>query len=84
MGLQKRHLSADALEALKEHFVAGRGGFPLVRTPEPIVDALATASRAVIDGVALSWVEYLPGVQQWIAEVLPLLEQAGLRQPLPS
>jgi hypothetical protein len=26
-------------------------------------------------------VNYEAGLQQWIAEVLPLLEQAGLRQP---
>jgi dimethylsulfone monooxygenase len=81
MGFQKRHLSAEALEGLKAQFVAGWGGFPLVGTPEQIVDALAQASRVGIDGVTLSWVNYEAGLQQWIAEVLPLLEQAGLRQP---
>src|SRR5579883_976451 len=84
MGLQKRHLSAEALEGLKAQFVAGWGGFPLVGTPEQIVDALVQASRAGIDGVTLSWVRYEAELRQWIAEVLPLLEQAGLRQPCPA
>jgi alkanesulfonate monooxygenase SsuD/methylene tetrahydromethanopterin reductase-like flavin-dependent oxidoreductase (luciferase family) len=81
MGLQKRHLSAEALEGLKAQFVAGWGGFPLVGTPEQIVDMLVQASRVGIDGVTLSWVQYEAGLQQWIAEITPLLEQAGLRQP---
>jgi alkanesulfonate monooxygenase SsuD/methylene tetrahydromethanopterin reductase-like flavin-dependent oxidoreductase (luciferase family) len=81
MGLQKRHLSPQALEGLKAAFVAGWGGFPLVGTAEQIVDLLAQAARAGLDGVTLSWVDYEAGLRQWIAEVLPLLEQAGLRRP---
>lgn len=83
MGLQKQHLTPAALDGLKAQFVAGWGGFPLVGTPTQIVDRLAAASRLGLDGVTLSWVEYLPGLEQWITEVLPLLEQAGLRQPMP-
>jgi hypothetical protein len=38
-------------------------------------------SKTGIDGVALSWVNYHDEMRQWIAEVMPLIEQAGLRKP---
>jgi alkanesulfonate monooxygenase SsuD/methylene tetrahydromethanopterin reductase-like flavin-dependent oxidoreductase (luciferase family) len=64
----------------------GWGGFPLIGPPERIVDDLLALSEAGISGCLLSWVNYDVEQQQWIAEVLPLMEQAGLRHPftLPS
>jgi len=59
----------------------GWGGFPLIGTPERIVDDLEALSRAGISGCLLSWVNYEVEQQQWIDEVLPLMEQAGLRKP---
>ena len=32
------------------------------------------------DGILLSWVDYLAGLECWNSDVMPLLEQAGLRQ----
>jgi len=61
----------------------GWGGFPLVGTPESIVDDLESLSRAGIDGCLLSWIDYESEQRQWIDEVLPLMEQAGLRRPFP-
>jgi alkanesulfonate monooxygenase SsuD/methylene tetrahydromethanopterin reductase-like flavin-dependent oxidoreductase (luciferase family) len=61
--------------------VAGSGGQPLVGTPAEIVERLVSLSRAGIDGCLLSWVDYRAGVEQWAQEVMPLLEQAGLRGP---
>jgi hypothetical protein len=37
-----------------------------------------------IDGCVVSWVNYRTGPRQWIDEVMPLMEQAGLRQPFRS
>lgn len=54
---------------------------PLVGTPEFITDRLVRLSRAGIDGINLTFVNYEEGLSQWIGEVLPLMEQAGLRQP---
>jgi hypothetical protein len=34
-----------------------------------------------LDGVVLSWVNYHDEMRQWITEVMPLIEQAGLRKP---
>ncbi|HTE85149.1 MAG TPA: LLM class flavin-dependent oxidoreductase, partial [Dehalococcoidia bacterium] len=64
--------------------IPGWGGFPLVGTPESIVDDLCALSRAGIAGCLLSWVDYENEQRQWIDEVLPLMEQAGLRQPFRS
>ena len=81
-GLQSLALPNEVLEEFKFHFIAGWGGFPLVGTPEQIVDKLLMLSRAGIDGTVLSWVNYLEEMPQWIDQVMPLMEQAGLRRPV--
>jgi alkanesulfonate monooxygenase SsuD/methylene tetrahydromethanopterin reductase-like flavin-dependent oxidoreductase (luciferase family) len=81
MGIQTGNLPPEHVEQMKLHFVAGWGGYPLIGTPEQLVDQLAMLSRAGIDGTILSWVNYEAELQQWIDEVMPLLEQAGLRKP---
>lgn len=56
---------------------------PLVGTPEQIVAHLQRLSDAGVDGCALTWMDYVTGIRQWNQEVMPLLEQAGLRKPIP-
>ena len=34
-----------------------------------------------LDGVVLSWVNYEAELAYWISDVLPIMEQAGLRRP---
>ncbi len=34
-----------------------------------------------LDGVVLSWVNYQAELAYWISDVLPVMEQAGLRRP---
>ena len=34
-----------------------------------------------LDGVVLSWVNYQAEFASWISDVLPIMEQAGLRRP---
>jgi hypothetical protein len=34
-----------------------------------------------VDGLLISWVDYLGECRQWIDEVLPLMERAGQRRP---
>ncbi len=80
MGLPER-LPPDRLAAARRDFVGGWGGYPLVGTAEQIVDELCALADAGFDGVMLSWVQYEAELRQWIDEVLPLMEQAGLRQP---
>ena len=80
-GVQSGTLSPDVLEAFKFHFKAGHGGYPLVGTPEQIVDNIERLSRMGVDGLLMSWVDYLGECRQWIDCVLPLMEQAKQRKP---
>jgi alkanesulfonate monooxygenase SsuD/methylene tetrahydromethanopterin reductase-like flavin-dependent oxidoreductase (luciferase family) len=74
-------LTPETVEQFRYHTVAGWGGFPLVGTAEQIVEELGWLSRAGVDGCLLSWPVYGEGLAQWNREVMPLMEQAGLRQP---
>lgn len=82
LGIQSDVVAPEAMEAFKFHFKAGWGGYPLVGTPEQIVDELEQLSRVGLEGCVLSWVDYPSELQQWIDEVMPLMEQAGLRKPV--
>jgi alkanesulfonate monooxygenase SsuD/methylene tetrahydromethanopterin reductase-like flavin-dependent oxidoreductase (luciferase family) len=76
-----RNMPPEAWEALRTRFAAGFGGFPLVGTAERIFERLNMLSSAGLDGVLLTWVDYADGVERFNRDVLPLLEQAGFRQP---
>jgi len=83
IGIQSGVLPPEAIEAHKFHFIAGWAGYPLVGTPEQIVADLEKLAATGISGCLLSWVNYEAELKQWISEVLPLMEQAGLRKPFP-
>ena len=72
----------EVKRARMARLIAGYGSYPLVGTPEQIADALVRLSADGVDGLVLSWVNYQQELRQFVAEVLPLLEQAGLRRPL--
>ncbi len=70
------------MQAMRQRFAAGAGGFPLVGTARTIADRLGMLSRAGIDGALLTWVDYDAGISDLTRDVLPLLEHAGLRAPV--
>lgn len=72
-------VSAEEQRARKARLMTGWGGYKLVGTAERITDELLQLSRAGIDGIVISWVNYQDELRQWIEEVAPLLVQAGLR-----
>src|SRR4029077_19590097 len=76
-----RNMPPEVWEAMRTRFAAGFGGFPLVGTTERIFEKLNMLSSAGLDGVLLTLVDYADGVERFNRDVLPLLEQAGLRQP---
>ncbi|WP_157219530.1 LLM class flavin-dependent oxidoreductase [Flavisphingomonas formosensis] len=76
-------LPREVLERVRDRFAAGAGGFPLVGTAEHIAAKLEMLSAAGLDGVLFTWVDYLDGIDRFNRQVLPLLEQAGLREPFP-
>ncbi len=83
-GMESETLEPSVMEAFKFHFKAGHGGYPLVGTPESVVADMIRLSEMGVDGILLSWLDYLGEGRQWVEEVLPLMESAGLRSPPPS
>ena len=81
LGLQSGVLPKEQLEGAKYHFIAGWGGYPLVGSPSRIADEISKLSSVGLDGALLSWPRYEEGLTRFIDEVMPLVEQAGLRKP---
>ena len=79
LGLNAQTLPPEAIEPLKEHFIAGWGGAPLIGTKEQIVDGLRKLSDVGLDGCLLSWPRYIAGMEEFQRVTYPLLAQAGLR-----
>lgn len=81
-GMQSETLPNEVLDEFRFHFIAGHGGYPLVGTPEQIVDEIGKLIEIGVDGMLISWVDYKTECEQWIKEILPLMEQAGQRAPV--
>jgi dimethylsulfone monooxygenase len=79
MGLNSLSIPAPILQTLKEHFIAGWAGYPLIGTKAQVVDGLAMLQRAGFDGIVLTWPRYIEGMRQFKDETFPLVQQAGLR-----
>jgi FMNH2-dependent dimethyl sulfone monooxygenase len=84
LGAQSKMMSAEAFVAFKNRYIAGAGGFPLVGTTDRIADRCARLSAAGVDGVLLCWIDFADGLARWTRGVMPLLEQAGLRNAFPA
>ena len=78
-GMESQTLDHEVLDAFKYHFIAGHGGYPLVGTPAQIVTEIERLSALGVDGLLISWLDYLGECQQWIDQVLPIMAEAGLR-----
>jgi FMNH2-dependent dimethyl sulfone monooxygenase len=70
----------DGWEALAANLIAGYGAIPLVGTAEQVVDGIVAFSKAGLDGITLSWVDYDAGLEQFGRVLLPMLRQTGLRR----
>jgi alkanesulfonate monooxygenase SsuD/methylene tetrahydromethanopterin reductase-like flavin-dependent oxidoreductase (luciferase family) len=73
------HAKWRADPALVRSLAASGGNMPIVGTPETVVAELARLSELGLDGIALAWVDYDEGVQQFSEELQPLLKDLGLR-----
>lgn len=73
-------LDSPRLAFMRQRMAVG-AGHPLVGTAQRIAEELDAISKVGIDGIILTWVDYVDGVDRFNRQVLPLLEQAGLRKP---
>ena len=69
----------SAFDLYRQRFAGGAGSFPLVGTPERIVDDLLRIAEAGYGGAALTFVNYADELPFFRDRVLPLMRQAGLR-----
>ncbi len=78
LGVESGSFDAQ-IKQFAERFIAGWGGYPLVGTPQQIVDKMLALSEIGIEGIILSWLDYSEEIDYFGARVMPLMEQAGLR-----
>lgn len=69
---------SEQMRFLRRNAVLG-SGFPMIGSPETIADRLLALSRAGLDGVILSFVDYVDGLHRFNRDVLPRLRAAGVR-----
>jgi FMNH2-dependent dimethyl sulfone monooxygenase len=82
LGLQSQAIPKNVIEHFRFHLKAGWGGYPLVGTTDHMVDELAKLSAIGFDGILLSWLDYREGLERWNREIMPRMEQLGLRHPV--
>ncbi|WP_274627038.1 LLM class flavin-dependent oxidoreductase [Arvimicrobium flavum] len=74
----------DLLALIRDRMAAGHGGFPLTGTPEQVADGIAALHAAGFRGTTLSFVDYVEEFPYFRDNVLPLLEERGIRMPAAS
>ena len=82
-----RDKTANSMVAMREirmRWAGGNGGYPLVGSPERIVDEMVRMSRLGFAGTTIKFVNYLDEFPFFVERVLPLMQQAGLRVGEPS
>jgi alkanesulfonate monooxygenase SsuD/methylene tetrahydromethanopterin reductase-like flavin-dependent oxidoreductase (luciferase family) len=80
IGGREQSTTEEQLRTMQRSLIAGFGGYPLIGTPEQIVDKIDALARCGVDGAALHWVNYEQGIAQFNEQVLPLMIEAGLRK----
>jgi alkanesulfonate monooxygenase SsuD/methylene tetrahydromethanopterin reductase-like flavin-dependent oxidoreductase (luciferase family) len=68
------------LKGLRTRVAAGGGGFPLVGSPDTIVEKIRRLSECGLDGTLVTWIDFEAGIAAFDAEVMPRLTRAGLRE----
>ena len=84
LAVQKGRTVFEHLGELEKHrmrFAAGGGSYPLVGTPRRITEEMIKMSEAGLAGATLCFVNFKDELPEFIRTVLPLLEEAGLREP---
>ena len=80
IGAKEESLPLDRIRQMQRALIAGWAGYPLIGTPEQIVDKMQALSAIGVTGAALHWVNFEAGIEQFNEKVLPLMVQAGLRK----
>ncbi len=79
-GLGAESGSFDKIKALQERFILGYGGYPLIGTPEQIVEQLLELENAGVGGMMIGFLDYAEELPYFGEKVMPLMREAGLRE----
>jgi FMNH2-dependent dimethyl sulfone monooxygenase len=69
----------EQIRRFGERFILGWGGYPLIGTPDQVVDELCKISALGVEGIILGFLDYYEELTYFERAVMPLLRQAGLR-----
>jgi FMNH2-dependent dimethyl sulfone monooxygenase len=70
---------SEQMRYMRRTVVLGTG-LPLVGCAERIAETLISLSHAGLDGVVMSYVDFVDGLHRFCRDVLPILADAGVRQ----
>jgi alkanesulfonate monooxygenase SsuD/methylene tetrahydromethanopterin reductase-like flavin-dependent oxidoreductase (luciferase family) len=79
MGINSQSIPPERLPFLKEHFLAGWGGYQIIGDRHQVVDGLCRLQSAGFDGILLSWARFVDDMRRFRDETYPLVLEAGLR-----
>ncbi len=71
----------SVFDLYRKRFAGGTGTYPLVGTPEQVVAEMVEMHRIGFAGTTLTFVNFRDELPFFIARVLPLMVEAGLRLP---
>lgn len=71
--------SFEHAKTFQERFIAGWGGYPLVGTPEQVVEEFGRLSEAGMDGMIMGLIDFNEELKYFGETVMPLMKEAGLR-----
>ncbi len=70
------------LQAQLDKAIAGIGTLQITTSPEQVADTIARLSAIGIDGMTVSFMtDWEEELEQFVRDVMPLVEQQGLREP---
>ena len=84
MGLQGLHAQSftpEMLATMRGRFASGHGSLPMFGTPDDVADSIERIQAAGFDGMTLAFVDYAGELEYFAQEVLPRLEERGVRMP---
>ena len=72
--------SSAEMQALVEAVIRGYFAHAMTGTAEQLADTMASLAEVGLDGLALTWNDYGEGLAGYESELLPLLQERGLRE----
>ncbi len=81
LGMYTHTFPPEIYGMLRSRFAGGHGAYPLIGTPDDVAAGLKTISDAGLSGTTVAFVNYIDEFPYFRDEVMPRLEEMGLRAP---